>query len=65
VDGKLCDGGKEKESGWKRFSGKLVDVNSNKKLRVSSDFKEKIEKIRIYNRYLTTSECISNFHAGY
>jgi hypothetical protein len=62
VDGKLCDGGKEKEYGWGRFSDKLTDVNSRKKLKLSSDFTGKVEKIRIYNRYLTTSECISNFH---
>jgi len=64
IDGKLCDGGREKEYGWGRFSDKLMDVNSSEKLRLSSDFKGKIEEIRVYNRYLTTSECISNFHAG-
>ena len=63
IDGKLCDGGLFRQYGWGRFSSKLDDVNG-KQLRLVPDFKGTIQRIRIYNRYLTTSEAISNFHAG-
>ncbi|CAL1521502.1 sialidase family protein [Chitinophaga sp. MM2321] len=64
VDGKLCDGGKDREFGWTRFSNQLVDINSGKKVALASVFNGKIKKLSIYNRYLTTSECISNYQSG-
>jgi hypothetical protein len=63
VDGRLCDGGNFRQYGWGRFSNKLGDVNA-KEVKLAPDFKGAIDRVRIYNRYLTTSEAISNFHAG-
>lgn len=63
VDGKLCDGGNFRQYGWGRFSSKLDDVNG-KRLRLAPRFNGVIHRLRIYNRYLTTSEAVGNFHAG-
>lgn len=61
VDGKVCDGGASREYGWGRFSDKLEDINGSRKLKISAEG-SKIKSLRIYDRYLTTSEVISNFH---
>lgn len=64
VDGKLCDGGSYRQYGWGRFSEKLKDANGSKKIKVASCLHGQIKNLRIYNRYLRTSEAISNFRAG-
>lgn len=64
VDGKLCDGGSYRQYGWGRFSEKLEDANGSKKIKVASNLHGQIKNLRIYNRYLSTSEAISNFRAG-
>jgi len=64
VDGRLCDGGSSRLYGWGRFSAKLEDVNGNRKLALAPGLHGTISSLRVYNRYLTTSEAISNFHAG-
>jgi hypothetical protein len=60
VDGVLCDGGRHRQFGWGRFSPSLYHVNGAKKLRVGLD----VQAVRLYDRYLRTSEAIGNFRAG-
>jgi len=63
VNGKLCDGGRYRFTGWNWFDSNINDVTGTGYLTVLSDFNGKIENIRIYNRYLTTSEAVSNYQA--
>ena len=64
VDGKLCDGADYRQFGWGRFSPNLYHVNGDKMLRIAPDLKGKVKSLRIYNRYLNTSEAIGNYQAG-
>jgi len=64
VDGKLCDGGTYRQFGWGRFSPNLRDVNGGPMLKVAPSLQGKIFNLRVYNRYLLTSEAIGNFRAG-
>lgn len=63
IDGKLCDGGEFRQFGWGRFSPDLRDANGFDKLRIGNDFKEGVHSLRIYGRYLTTSQAIANYRA--
>jgi hypothetical protein len=61
VDGVLCDGGKERQFGWGRFSPNLHAPNSYPpKLRIAPS----IQSLRLYNRALRTSEAVGNWQAG-
>ena len=64
VDGILCDGGAYRQYGWGRFTKHLGDVNGMDRVRIAPAFKGALKSLRIYNRYLRTSEAIGNFHAG-
>lgn len=63
VDGTLCDGGKSRQYGWGRFSTDLDDINGNKKATIAPSLHGQMKQLRLYNRYLTTSEAVSNFNA--
>jgi len=75
VNGILCDGGKDpsRPYGYGRFlppqvaegAGKnLGDVTGGTELRLAPSFLGKVERLRIYNRCLRTSEAIGNYQAG-
>jgi hypothetical protein len=64
VDGVLCDGGDDRQFGWGRFSPNLRNVAGGRVLRIGLDIKGHIESLRIYDRYLRTSEAIGNFRSG-
>jgi len=65
VDGVMSDGGVgERPYGWGRLHLFLKDLNDTYKCKVDPDFKGDIKHIRVYGRYLRTSEAISNFNAG-
>lgn len=78
VDGVLCDGGRSetRHHGWGRFlqsryfdrwtderlaAHEIGDVTGAGKLRVDRRY---VRSLRLYNRYLRTSEAIGNFGAG-
>jgi hypothetical protein len=63
INGDLYDGG-ERPFGYARFNPYMWDVNGEKNVSFSSDFKGKIETFRIYNRFLFTSEAIGNYLSG-
>jgi len=64
VDGVLCDGGEARQYGWDRYSQASGSVNGSGKLRIAPRFRGQLVRLRIYERYLRTSEAIANFHAG-
>ncbi len=59
IDGRLCDGGTSRRFGWGRFRGALGDVGGSGEVRVAPA----VESLRLYRRYLRTSEAVGNFHA--
>ncbi len=58
IDGVLNDGGAVREFGWGRFHPKMDDVNGSPTAKVGD-----VRQMRVYDRYLRTSEAIGNFHA--
>ena len=60
IDGKLNDGGEQRQFGWTRFSPNLRSAAGEKTLRVAPE----VQRLRIYGRYLRTSEAIANYRAG-
>ena len=64
VDGKLCDGGAARQFGWGRFNPNLRDLNGNKLLRIGPSLQGRIHHLRIYNRWLRSSQAVGNFRAS-
>jgi len=64
VDGVLCDGGESRPYGWTRYASDLGDVSGSGVLRVAPSWDGAVQKLRIYGRYLRTSEAVAAFHAG-
>jgi hypothetical protein len=64
VDGKLCDGGEERPFGWGRISPFFRDINTSAGLRIAPDLHGTLKTLRIYSRYLRTSEAVGNYQAG-
>ena len=60
VDGRLCDGGEGRQFGWGRYSPHLRTPQGSGVLRLC----EAVRHLRLYGRYLRTSEAISNYRAG-
>jgi hypothetical protein len=59
IDGKLNDGGTERQFGWTRFSPNLRNANGARTLQVG----RKVQRLRVYGRALRTSEVIANFRS--
>jgi hypothetical protein len=64
VDGTLCDGGPDAIYGWGRFHPDLGDVSGASEVRLAPSRNVRLRRLRVYNRYLRTSEAIANHHAG-
>ncbi|HUT23587.1 MAG TPA: exo-alpha-sialidase [Sumerlaeia bacterium] len=64
VDGQLCDGGTRRQYGWGRFEAGIGDVTGAKKVRLAPSLCGALRSLRIYDRYLRTSEAVGNFGAG-
>lgn len=60
VDGRLCDGGEARQFGWGRFSPHLRTPDGSGTLGLAPA----VKTLRLYSRYLRTSEAISNYRAG-
>jgi hypothetical protein len=60
VDGKLCDGGEQRQFGWGRYSPNLRSAQGGDTLRIGAGVKQ----LRVYGRAIRTSEAIGNFRAG-
>jgi hypothetical protein len=64
VDGKLSDGGEARQFGWGRFHPSLQSANGGPRLRIGSGLDGEVSRLRIYGRYLRTSEAVAAFRAG-
>ncbi len=64
IDGRLCDGAHASIQGWKRLNPYLRDLNGENICRIGESFEGRIEKLRVYDRYLLTSEAVGNYRAG-
>jgi hypothetical protein len=65
VDGILSDGSiDEQPYGWGRLHPHLKDLNNVSRCTLNPSFDGKIRHMRVYERYLTTSEAIANYLAG-
>lgn len=58
VDGRLCDGGSTRRSGWFAFPSGLGSVNGDGILRLAPSLDGRIIGLRVYDRYLRTSEAV-------
>jgi hypothetical protein len=63
VDGRLCDGGEARQFGWGRFNPNLREVKGARMLRIGPGFGGRIHHLRLYNRFLRTSEAAGNYRA--
>lgn len=64
IDGQLCDGGESQQYGWSRFSSDLGVLRSDTFRKSRADGSGCVEKFRLYNRPLRTSEAVAHFRAG-
>jgi len=77
IDGRLCDGGDDpkrpfgtgrfgtvEDSSAKKPSPRLGDVTGGPALRLAPMLRGELQTLRLYGRYLRTSEAIANFRAG-
>jgi hypothetical protein len=65
IDGVLSDGSPDtRPYGWGRLYPYLQDLNDTYQARINPEFHGTIQYMRVYNRYLRTSEAMANFHAG-
>ena len=64
VDGILNDGGAVREFGWGRFNPKMDDVNGAATVKLAPSLFGELGPVRIYDRYLRTSEAIGNYRAN-
>ncbi len=61
VDGILNDGGDARQFGWGRFSPNLRSAAGAPELQIANS---SVRSLRVYDRYLRTSEAIAAFRAG-
>ncbi len=64
VNGRLCDGGTDRQFGWGRFSPHLRQMNWSAKLRLAPDLAGQLQIVRIYGRRLRTAEAVAAFPTG-
>lgn len=64
IDGVLNDGGAARQFGWSRFPTTMGDVNSQSQARIAPVLFGELKSLRIYDRYLRTSEAVGNYRAG-
>lgn len=64
VDGVLNDGGAVRQYGWGRFDAALGDVNGAREGKLAPAIFGQVKAMRLYTRYLRTSEAVGNFRAG-
>lgn len=66
VDGQLCDGGTSRQHGFGRIAdaGSFGDVSGAETASAGEAAGVHLERLRIYGRYLLTSEAVASFRAG-
>ena len=64
VDGMLCDGGDDRQFGWSRFHPALMHPNGAEQATLAPSLYGTLQKLRLYDRYLLTSEGVGNWRAA-
>jgi hypothetical protein len=64
IDGVLNDGGAVRQYGWGRFDPAMGSVNGSRDGKLAPAIFGEVRRMRIYTRYLRTSEAVSNWRAG-
>lgn len=65
VDDRLCDGGDARPQGWVRLTCELAAVKAKiKSVEFGAGINGAVGPLRVYNRYLRTSEATGNWRAG-
>jgi len=64
IDGVLCDGGEHRPFGWGRLRPALKDLNGATEWQFSAGLVGEIQGLRVYDRYMLTSEAVGNYRAG-
>ena len=62
VDGVLCDGGDSRQFGWGRFDSAMSEISGTGEIRADLT-NVRIDRLRIYDRYLRTAEVVQNYVA--
>ena len=57
IDGKVCDGAGLRQYGWGRYNPNLRSIKGSDTILPGID-KVKLKCLKLYNRHLTTSECV-------
>jgi len=60
MDGRVCDGGEERQFGWGRFHPALQSLNGGAKVKVGAG----VKRLLVYGRALRTSEAIASWRAA-
>jgi hypothetical protein len=63
VDGKLLDGGEQRQLGWGRFSPHFADPNGGDRAHIGSAVRGAIGLARLYDRALSTSQAVGRCRA--
>jgi len=65
IDGVLSDGEPNGRAyGWGRIHTFMKDLNDTYTCKMNQDFNGELKLVRVYDRYLTNAEAISNYRAG-
>lgn len=64
IDGVLCDGGDERQYGWSRFHPNFMSPNGAPQAILAPFLNGELRRMRLYDRYLLTSEGVANWRAG-
>jgi len=65
IDGMLNDGGASRQYGWGRYSPHMRTPQGAGTLRIAPNLAGQVLALRIYGRYLRTSEAVGNYRAGH
>lgn len=60
INGRVCDGGEERQFGWGRFHPSLHSLNGREKIRVGGG----VKRLALYGRALRTAEAIAAWRGG-
>lgn len=63
VDGQFNDGGAVRDYGWARYPKELNDINGSSLVKVAPLLYGDLRLLRVYGRYLRTSEVVGNYHS--
>jgi hypothetical protein len=64
IDGQLGDGGQDRDYGWTRYAQPLGDISGSGNVRLGDGIAGQLQHLRLYDRYLRTSEAVAHYHAG-